>query len=565
MAVGRNHPCPCGSGRKFKHCCVTTGKSQAKLFETEAEPRGEEESDPIARTAHALAAMIATEENAALDKRTQDFLAEYPESLLLFLEGFLEMGKVAGGGQEQLADAYYYLLGIELTFLRIALEQRFEWAQQLRERYERRIIDAIRGGEASIEQILAITNLMIEERVEPGDLLAAACAEALGGEASERLDSLDPVAVCAEIVAQCNDDPFAVCDGLYSSAHFAEDALSVGPLQVLLRAPQTSMKEGAALGVLDSNPAVRSAASAALVQAADAITPPTLRRLIAVRRWLAEPERPPIDEAIRAARLAGIECAQWAGTLNVNEIRASAPDGTGAQMVMIVTGAEGGHQLSGLLFKHDSGIADVWTSEPQSMAEIKEMLNEQGSGVRLLRVSRAYLDTMVGHYLQDNLKNAAPPPPRLLALAEVLRAPQWQPAESDWREMLAGLISEVRSELLAPESVQTIIATSGKWAMHRQWAASWAEAGQDVQNVLARLDGRTLKTVRNTVIDKVLEKRRDIWAERFTLTALWMKEAPRGARLPWEHFAIVAQKMTNQVPLRALPVMHRIAEASAFM
>lgn len=19
--VGRNHPCPCGSGRKFKHCC----------------------------------------------------------------------------------------------------------------------------------------------------------------------------------------------------------------------------------------------------------------------------------------------------------------------------------------------------------------------------------------------------------------------------------------------------------------------------------------------------------------------------------------------------------------
>jgi hypothetical protein len=44
-----------------------------------------------------------------------------------------------------------------------------------------------------------------------------------------------------------------------------------------------------------------------------------------------------------------------------------------------------------------------------------------------------------------------------------------------------------------------------------------------------------------------------------------MKEAPRRAGLPWEHFAIVAQKMIDQVPLRELPLMHRIAEVTAFM
>ena len=27
MATGRNEPCPCGSGKKFKHCCE--GKQQA--------------------------------------------------------------------------------------------------------------------------------------------------------------------------------------------------------------------------------------------------------------------------------------------------------------------------------------------------------------------------------------------------------------------------------------------------------------------------------------------------------------------------------------------------------
>ena len=23
MKIGRNQPCPCGSGKKYKHCCVT--------------------------------------------------------------------------------------------------------------------------------------------------------------------------------------------------------------------------------------------------------------------------------------------------------------------------------------------------------------------------------------------------------------------------------------------------------------------------------------------------------------------------------------------------------------
>ena len=26
--VGRNHPCPCGSGKKFKRCCLIGGKAQ---------------------------------------------------------------------------------------------------------------------------------------------------------------------------------------------------------------------------------------------------------------------------------------------------------------------------------------------------------------------------------------------------------------------------------------------------------------------------------------------------------------------------------------------------------
>jgi SEC-C motif-containing protein len=566
MKVGRNHPCPCGSGRKFKRCCMNDADDfQAELFETESEPLGREESDPMVRTAHALAAMIADTENAALDKPARDFLAGYPESLFLFLDAFLEAANaVPGGEDEALGDSYYFLLGIELSFLRINLEHRYEWAGQMRDDFEHRIIGAIRSGEASAEQVSAIVNAMIKERVQPSAELMAACEEALRRESAEP-DERDPAALCAEIVAECNDDPFMIGDALYSSAHFGGDDLGASSIKVLLGAPQTAMREGAALGVLDSDPKVRSAAATALVEVPDAITPSTLRRLIALRRWLPEPERAPVDQAIRAARLSGVECEQWPPGARVAEIRASAPDGAGAQMAMIVSAADRGHRLSALLFKHNQGIADAWTSDPQPLREIKEMLNEQSSGVRMLPVSRAYLDRMVEHYLRVASQQAAPPSARLLAVAELVEAPRWHPAEFGWREMLEGLIAEVRSELLAPASVQQIINTSAKWAMRRQWAASWAEAGPEVEDLLDRLDGRSVKFVCDKIIDRILEKRREIWMERFTLTALWMKEAPRRANMPWEHFAIVAHSMLNQIPLRNLPLMQRIAEATAFV
>jgi hypothetical protein len=563
MKVGRNQPCPCGSGRKFKRCCMKDADSfQKEMFETESEFLGPEESDLIARTAHGLAAMIANTGNAALDKLSRDFLASTPECLFVFLDGFLEAANRAPGEEdEELADAYYFLLGTELTLLRINLEHRYEWAEQMRTDFERSLIDAIRSGEASAEQVTAIVNSMIKERIQPGPELIAVCDESFERETGVP-DDMDPAALAAEIASGCNDNPFMLRDALYANAHLGTDALNVNSIGALLGMPHAVIRDGAALGVLDSDPSVRGAAATALAEAPDAITPSTLRRLIAVRRWLPEPERAPLDQAVRAARLAGVECAQWAPGASVTEIRASASDGVGAQMAMIVTKADGGHRLSALLFKQGRGVADAWTSDPQPIRDIKEMLNEQSCGVRMLAVSRAYLDRMVGHYLRAVLAGAAPPPARLLEVAEVVQSSQWQPAESGWRETLAGLIAEVRSDLLEPASVNQIIASSAKWGMRGQWTASWAEEGQEVEDLFDRFGHRSENFICDKIIDQILEKRREIWTERFTLTALWMKEAPRHS-MPWEHFAIVARSMLEEIPLRNLPLMQRIAEATA--
>jgi hypothetical protein len=43
MKTGRNEPCPCGSGKKYKHCCYA--KDTAKVEAPEPEPMDEETED----------------------------------------------------------------------------------------------------------------------------------------------------------------------------------------------------------------------------------------------------------------------------------------------------------------------------------------------------------------------------------------------------------------------------------------------------------------------------------------------------------------------------------------
>ena len=596
MAAGRNQPCPCGSGRRLKQCCIgTANHSQGALFKLEDvrspdrhdhqypapmpgqkpdvqndahaadEPQAEDHSRALARVAHLLASLIAAQNKMSIPPWANRFLESKPESLLVFLEGFLETWP--GGGNEKqrkLTEAYYLLLGIEMMLLRISLDRHYGWAEELRDCFKREVAGAIRDGRASTDHIVAITGLMAREEIPLGDELVELCSGHMEHQA-EASEDFDPSAACADIAEKCNHDPFLVQESFFASGGFSAAALTADFFQVLLSAPQPAIKEGAALEVLDPAPGTRKAAAEALGRTSGAITPSTLRRLIAIRRWLAEAERPPIDRVIRAARLAGVECAQWTPAAAKVELYASAPDGAGAQTAIAIAGNKNAHRLFALLFKLDTGVSSVLTSDPQSLAEIKQMLQEHAHGIYLVQVSQTYLDEMVGYYLRRNLEHATPPPAQLLAVAEVLQASHWQPAQPGWREMLPELMAEVRGDLLTPNSVRSILKTSEKWAMRNRWADSWVEEGQELEELLDNLSGRSKTVIRDTVINQVIEKRRDIWTERFTLTARLMKEAPGRTGLPWEHFAILAQKMTEDVPLRELPVMRRVAEISAYM
>jgi hypothetical protein len=46
LSVGRNDPCPCGSGRKYKRCCLTAAESQLREERATAIVALDNQSDP---------------------------------------------------------------------------------------------------------------------------------------------------------------------------------------------------------------------------------------------------------------------------------------------------------------------------------------------------------------------------------------------------------------------------------------------------------------------------------------------------------------------------------------
>lgn len=63
----------------------------------------------------------------------------------------------------------------------------------------------------------------------------------------------------------------------------------------------------------------------------------------------------------------------------------------------------------------------------------------------------------------------------------------------------------------------------------------------------------------HAIIDTILGKRRQIWIERLTLNALWLK-ASKKPPLPWHQMFHLAEAVDdNSLPLAEIPLMESIA------
>ena len=50
-SVGRNEPCPCGSGRKYKHCCLDKDEARARTARTKDAEKAAKEAEKARKAA----------------------------------------------------------------------------------------------------------------------------------------------------------------------------------------------------------------------------------------------------------------------------------------------------------------------------------------------------------------------------------------------------------------------------------------------------------------------------------------------------------------------------------
>ena len=312
----------------------------------------------------------------------------------------------------------------------------------------------------------------------------------------------------------------------------------------------------AVLFLLDPDSAVRRVVAAGLAQVAASLGPTDVRRLLAVRNWRPENERADVDAIIREARAAGIECAQWEPG-SIDAISATTVDGAATQGFLLVSPAGRKKRISSILIK--GAIADAWTGEPEPRRQIEATLASSGMAVPTLAVSRSYLDRIVAHHLALGVEKGEVPPLGLLEVAEAIGGADWQPSAMSFRETLAGLISEVPKIMLEPAAVTSVLRESGDLADIELIAQSWFEDDPEVGQAVGRAGRGTRAKLANYLLQSILARRRERWADLILRTALWMHEAPAEADLCWRELAIVAKALADGRDMTEIGLMRDVA------
>jgi tetratricopeptide (TPR) repeat protein len=116
--IGRNEPCPCGSGKKYKQCCLAKDEaaaSAARAAQAAQAPTrrpgfagsrldGDDDLDELTEASNAVVDLIQAGQLDAAERAAHDLLARFPDAH----DGYDRLGMVceARGDRRLAADCY---------------------------------------------------------------------------------------------------------------------------------------------------------------------------------------------------------------------------------------------------------------------------------------------------------------------------------------------------------------------------------------------------------------------------------------------------------------------------
>jgi hypothetical protein len=213
-------------------------------------------------------------------------------------------------------------------------------------------------------------------------------------------------------------------------------------------------------------------------------------------------------------------------------------------------------RLSSILTR--GGVADAFSGEPEPRRRLEEDMEAMGAPT--LSVSRQYLDGMVAEHLARGIAKGEVPPLGLLDVAETIGGADWQPARKDFRKALARLVAEIPKAMREPGALASMLRKSDERPDLEVIAEAWFEDDPEVAKAVARAGSRDRKKLVSYLLQSVIERRRDKWADLFLRTALWMHEASPEDELCWRELALVAQAVAEERDLNEIGLMRDIAQ-----
>lgn len=517
--------------------------------------------DEVKRLAYGVSKDVKAGKASERTLEARLYLEDSPGAALVILD-LLFRAANRKRPNEALVHAYLHMFGIALEFIRYQFERRYREADELLDMIREQIVLWAKGGLISGPVLMQLLNAFREAKLEPGDDLTSLLGEVISEEGQE-LDPAGPEDLqnaLRSMVEEVGPNPFDLHGVFADLSHSLPSEFRKVLLELVASSPLDALRDMAILSLLDPSPEVRAHVCRTVEKLASPalVSPVALRRMIALRNWWPEAERPLLDGAIRTVRQKGGECASWTpGT--IVDLLASPIDGAGAQSVFAVLKDGRKHVIAALLVKQGVGVADAWCLRDQSKSDVSRFLENVDDGLLVLPVTSEFVAMLVRHNLALGLNGGAVPPVGLLDFVEALGLAECRPDELGTGDLLDRLEGDIEPDSLTPEAVARTLELTGLWPSVVGFADSWFEDDSEVAELVHRNRKARRAAKVDLIVDRILEARRTKWADRFTWMALWAKhETERQG--PWHEFAVLAREVHRGRPLKEIPIMAAIAE-----
>jgi hypothetical protein len=531
---------------------------------------GDDPTEPPEATAldrsrvKAIAKRLARKPDAELCVEDRSWLEQTPQTFPVIADLLVDAARAAKR-DDGFILAYQVLLALQMEFVRYRQDRGWEWADDMLGTFQQRLIALGKDATISRDDWFLMCTALTQARVPISDAVQMALADA-GFTPADDLgppeEMMRTLRGFMDELANMVSSPFEVIHSLQNAGAMLPAMLRNFMATELALSPHSVLRDAVPLMLLDEDAMVRKGAAAALEQTArpETMSADTLRRAIILRNWIPAADRSPLDAAIRKARLAGVEIGAWPPASPDLEFHASTIDGSGAQSVLVAsrTGKKG--FFGGVLFRHGTGVVDTWADPDLSRGKINKLLREAQMSAPHVRVDKTFVDTMVQHAIGSALEQENVPPAMLLEMAEYLGGAEWKDRRLDIKTEADRLFDALDPEDRTPEGINAGFARGLEWMADDEVFGTWYEDGPQVQQALAKLPRTDQVGMTTLVMTDILPGKREAWAERFLMMALWSQAAsePR-QRAKARDLVLVAHALAGDEPVDAIPILAVIA------